>query len=349
MLMVLLFAVDFGRVFMGWINVHNMARIGANYAAINATAWQAPDSTEKANKRQRYQTLMMKDAEASGCALTSPLPAPVFGGYTLRSTVRVEIVCDFQLVTPLLATLIGDADGNLEVGAGSTFDVRSGGLDASTVGGSLPTAAPTPSPPPTNPPTATPEPTPPPATPEPGVTPDPSATPTPTAEPTPTVPLVTVDFYGTPTSTDSEGGGPNPSPGFENIVGVPTLSVTFKNTTRGDQWWCVWDFGDGTTTNSCSTSVSKSYNVRGVYHVSLTVNGQQLIKAGYVTVACKVPAFSGVRKNSAPTLWTAAGFTADNLSFASGSGNYVIGSQTLAGGMINPPGGCEGATITVGP
>src|SRR4051794_25746815 len=32
-LLVLLVAIDFGRVYLGYINVQNMARIGANYAA----------------------------------------------------------------------------------------------------------------------------------------------------------------------------------------------------------------------------------------------------------------------------------------------------------------------------
>ena len=35
--------------------------------------------------------------------------------------------------------------------------------------------------------------------------------------------------------------------------------------------------------------------------------------------------------------------------FQSGSGNYKIGYQSTAGGIVNPTGGCSGASITVGP
>jgi hypothetical protein len=37
------------------------------------------------------------------------------------------------------------------------------------------------------------------------------------------------------------------------------------------------------------------------------------------------------------------------MTFLTGSGNYKIGYQSLAGGLVNPLGGCSGATIQVGP
>jgi hypothetical protein len=37
------------------------------------------------------------------------------------------------------------------------------------------------------------------------------------------------------------------------------------------------------------------------------------------------------------------------LTTRSGVGNYKIGFQSLAGGLVNPPGGCSGATVSVGP
>ena len=48
-------------------------------------------------------------------------------------------------------------------------------------------------------------------------------------------------------------------------------------------------------------------------------------------------------------IWTNAGFASANFSTLAGSGNYKIGYQSLTGGLINPPGGCAGATIQVGP
>lgn len=349
LLLILLVAVDFGRVFMSYVNIQNMARIGANYAAINATAWQTGDTV----RQDRYRTLMgFDDATASGCDLPSPLPQPVFSGYTFGSNVRVDISCDFQLITPFLSSLIGDGAGNVPISATTNFTVRTGSVDSGSIGaGGLPSAPPTATAPPTPTPTPTATPTPTP-TPGPSGSLDPGATPTPTSAPptaSPTIPPVTVDFYGTPTSVDSEGGGPSPSPGFENIVGIPTLPVTFTNATTGVQQTCLWSFGDGTTGAGCGSTVSKSYSVKGTYNVTLTVNGQQLVRPGYVLVGCKVPSLIGRKVNTAAGEWVGDGFTAGNLSKLAGNGNYSINYQSLVGGLLNPPGGCDGATIQVGP
>jgi hypothetical protein len=158
-----------------------------------------------------------------------------------------------------------------------------------------------------------------------------------------------VSFYGTPTSTDSYGGGPPGSTGEDLIVGIPTLWVTFTNTTTGTQGNCTWFFGDGGTANACSGTVSHDYVSHGTYDVSLTVDGQTVNRSSYVFVGCKVPAFAGVRVNSAPSTWANAGFSVGNFTTLPGIGNYKIGYQSLAGGLINPPGGCAGATIQVGP
>jgi hypothetical protein len=61
-----------------------------------------------------------------------------------------------------------------------------------------------------------------------------------------------------------------------------------------------------------------------------------------------VPSLTGVRRNDAADVWVANGFTRGNLS-STGNGNYFVGTQSLAGGLLNPAGGCTGATIVVGP
>jgi len=160
-----------------------------------------------------------------------------------------------------------------------------------------------------------------------------------------------VSFYGSSTDTDATGGGPPGSVGETQIVGVPNLTITFTNTTTGGNGNCLWDFGDGNTSNSCGNTVSHTYTTRGTYHVTLTVSGASLTRGSYVLVACKVPAFAGVHRNSAATVWSDAGFSASNMNYQDGSnnGNYKIGYQSLTGGLVNPIGGCSGATITVGP
>ncbi|MFN2484625.1 MAG: TadE/TadG family type IV pilus assembly protein [Candidatus Limnocylindria bacterium] len=59
---------------------------------------------------------------------------------------------------------------------------------------------------------------------------------------------------------------------------------------------------------------------------------------------CTVPTFAGVRKNDAQAKWSNAGFTT-RVQFASGSGNYVINTQSLQSGS----GQACSASITVGP
>ena len=51
-LLILLLALDFGRIFLGWVSLSNAARIGANYAAQNSTAWSTGDTAHQ----DEYQT-----------------------------------------------------------------------------------------------------------------------------------------------------------------------------------------------------------------------------------------------------------------------------------------------------
>ncbi len=95
--------------------------------------------------------------------------------------------------------------------------------------------------------------------------------------------------------------------------------------------------------------MTHTYTQEGIYTVALTIDGASGTRVEYILVACKVPAFAGVRVNSAPGVWSAAGFSSSNFSSLQGTGNYKIGYQSLAGGLVNPQGGCSGATITVGP
>src|SRR4051812_14193370 len=183
LLVILVIAVDLGRIYLGWVTLNNLTRIGANFAATNPTAWQAPGN---AAAQGRYQTLMMNDASGIDCTLPGSLPAPAFpDGYSVGGRATVSIECSFQLITPMLDALIGDGAGNVKVTAATTFGIRASYAGTDPIGGTggggpspgasaAPTASPTASPTPT--PTQTPTPTP-------GGSPSgsqPPATPTPT-------------------------------------------------------------------------------------------------------------------------------------------------------------------------
>ena len=99
--LLLVLAIDFGRVFFGWVSVTNAARIGANYAG------QHPNLLSNAGQRDDYEVLI-GDA-VTGCTLTpANLNSPVYdptspmstgtarttaGGTTQRSTWPASSIC----------------------------------------------------------------------------------------------------------------------------------------------------------------------------------------------------------------------------------------------------------------
>jgi Flp pilus assembly protein TadG len=67
LLLLLVLAIDVGRVFFGWVGLQNAVRIGANYAAIHPDAWSAPDNPVKVLAREQYEDQMVADARALNC------------------------------------------------------------------------------------------------------------------------------------------------------------------------------------------------------------------------------------------------------------------------------------------
>lgn len=249
--LLLVMAIDFGRVFYGWVALNNAARIGANYAASNAEAWFGTDNTTKQAQRAEYIQEIVKDSQAINCSPrpdASNIPAPTFtaaDGVTpvigippLGSQARIELSCEMGLITPLASNFFG---GGLQLAAASTFTVRSGSIAGIPVGGVVPTA--------TASATAT-------ATPTASAT----ATGTASASPTPTAtpcPLPIANFNATPTT----GGKP--------------LSVSFNDTSQ--TFGCAvtgwfWDFGDGSTPSTLQNP-THVYQQSGQYDVLLIVTG----------------------------------------------------------------------------
>ena len=143
-LLILLLVVDVGRLFYGWVNLQNAARIGANYAALHPGAWGTkPD----ANAQAAYGQQIASDAAAINCVLPSPLPTPTFlaGGSTSLGDAQVNLGCRFDVITPRFLGI-----QNLQLGASAVFPIRNG-----TIPVPLPTQAPGPTPTPAPTPTPT--------------------------------------------------------------------------------------------------------------------------------------------------------------------------------------------------
>lgn len=125
-------ALDFGRIYLGYVNVQNMARIAANYAANNPLAWGVTPDTAI---QDRYANQVREDASATNCTLpvsdgAAVIPPPTFidtdaDGTTvmLGDAVRVRITCSFAVLTPLIGSVLG---GSVAVTAESDFPVKAG-------------------------------------------------------------------------------------------------------------------------------------------------------------------------------------------------------------------------------
>jgi PKD repeat protein len=147
LLLLTLIALDFGRVYLGYINLQNMARIAANYAANAPT----PDYTKvndatavsKSTDLQKYRNGIVGDAQATNCQLAkvagfTQVPVPQFtdangnGQKDLGDDVKVQINCTFGVITPVISNIVG---GQVAVSAESNFPVKAGMTAVVNIGG----------------------------------------------------------------------------------------------------------------------------------------------------------------------------------------------------------------------
>jgi hypothetical protein len=114
LVLLLVMALDAGRLFFGWVALQNASRIGADYAASYANAWEGtPNPAALQNKRDDYALLVSGDLQALGCQ-GNPVPDPNFDpdgdgteDFEDGSLVRVDLGCDFDLLTPLAESFLG--------------------------------------------------------------------------------------------------------------------------------------------------------------------------------------------------------------------------------------------------
>lgn len=138
-LLMILFGVDFGRVFMGWVQLTAAVREAANFAAINPNAWRDANTAAQAE----YARLITTEAADSNCTLPDSPPPPTFpSGYDVGSPLVVSITCQFALITPVISNILGSS---VAVSTSASFPIRSGHLDGTGFSGvGLPSFAPTP-------------------------------------------------------------------------------------------------------------------------------------------------------------------------------------------------------------
>ncbi len=371
LLLLTLIALDFGRVYLGYINLQNIARIAANFAADNPDAWTAPgDLTAQAE----YKNEILNEAKASDCTLptvagATVVPTPTFtdeggNGATndLGDLATVGISCNFRLITPIISSIVG-TNGNLAVSASAAFPIKSGLSGTSGVVTPAPVAAfvgiPTSGTDPltvqfqdqsTNNPTAwswdfngdgTTD----------SSLQDPqsvftvglhsisltatnaagSSTLTKIAYIAVSTPPPTVTYTATPTS------------------GPKTLHVQFTDTSPGGPTAWAWDFDNNGTIDSTLQNPTHDYTIAGTYTVKLTATfGSGPVSKttpNMITVTvgtCVVPNFGGTSSSAAQGTWSAAGFTT-SVNFQQGGLPWTIKSQNQVVAQTIP---CD-STITV--
>jgi PKD repeat protein len=129
LLLIVLTAVDFGRVYLGYVNLQQMARVAGAFASEHATAWDIPHDTAILDQ---YQELVANDAEAINCDLPTDgsgnvqVPDPAFpNGFDIGDPVQISVACDFHILTPVISHILG---GSIPVSASTTYPVRQGAV-----------------------------------------------------------------------------------------------------------------------------------------------------------------------------------------------------------------------------
>jgi len=148
LLFLTLIALDFGRVYLGYINLQNMARIAANFAGNNPAAWDAVSRPQDAELKDKYFHQIIADAQAINCDLVDTNGdgdidaddfVPTFTDQTGNGVAtdagdigEVQIGCRFAVITPGIANVVG---GNVQVAGASRFPVKNGMIASGPGGG----------------------------------------------------------------------------------------------------------------------------------------------------------------------------------------------------------------------
>jgi TadE-like protein len=134
--LILVMAVDFGRVFFGWVALQSAARVGAEYAGQWSCAWEGT-CPENADKLDRYEELIQADMRAINCELAGgTVPDPTFrhrvgtetaGEFDDGDYAILELECSFDLITPIAEAMFG---GRVETIAHEEFPIHATILQA---------------------------------------------------------------------------------------------------------------------------------------------------------------------------------------------------------------------------
>ena len=132
LLLLVLVALDFGRVYLGWINLQQMTRVAAGFAADNALDWPAD--------QERYEERLDAESKLINCVPDESTWLPQYGSdISLGQHVTVKIDCEFSLITPVVSQILGNS---ITASASTTYPIRDGIVGSIPGGGGPTTPAP---------------------------------------------------------------------------------------------------------------------------------------------------------------------------------------------------------------
>jgi len=104
-LVIVMFALDFGRVFYASVTLNNASRIGADYAATHPYAWDGVPTSRDDIEKAAYVARINRELASIPCAASVPGP-PVFTGASLALGQPAKEVplppCFNQAIVPLV-------------------------------------------------------------------------------------------------------------------------------------------------------------------------------------------------------------------------------------------------------
>ena len=249
LLLLLIGAIDLGRVWQSQITINNAAREGAMEGIFQPNSFIAGTACTSANQdSNRIMCRVVNEVRDSSITVTpadvakSCSPSCTPGSVGAPSTLTVTVTGHFSLLTPLMAVFTGGQDITLTAAADATIAMT-------PTGGPVATPTPTPSPSPT--PTPTP-------TGSPGPSPTPTATASPTPPPQPCVAPV-ANFSVSPATGKKK----------KTDFAFTDSSTNMANPACNRIW--SWNFGDGTGASSSQNSVHQ-YDSAGTYTITLSVS-----------------------------------------------------------------------------
>lgn len=123
LMLLLVVAVDFGRLFASYVAVNNAAREGAVYAAAHPTFVTSSDSPDPENVTYRARQEVANPSSPQFTAVSvsapacNPSPCPTVIGTGGGSTIKVTVNTTFAFFTPIVSAVLGGSSIALSASA----------------------------------------------------------------------------------------------------------------------------------------------------------------------------------------------------------------------------------------